>query len=138
MIKLVRSDLVNQQVSVETDLAATLPRVLGDRVQLQQVLVNLVMNGCDAMVENLPAARQLTLTTQSDRDGVRVEVRDQGRGISPDGLSRVFEPFYTTKLNGLGLGLSVCQTIISAHGGTLEVANNADVGATLPFYNSKW
>jgi two-component system sensor kinase FixL len=134
VLKLMGSDLVNQQISVETELKADLPQVLGDRVQLQQVLVNLIMNAGDAMAENAPADRQLTLITRPTEDGgVRVEVRDQGRGVSVDGLPRVFEPFFTTKLNGLGLGLSVCQTIIAAHGGTLTVANNPDRGATFLF-----
>ena len=131
VLKLVRSDLATHGVTVETALAPNLPRTRGDRVQLQQVLLNLVMNACDAMAGNEPRDRRLTVRSLSVGDaGLRIEVSDVGRGL-PDGEpERVFERYYTTKPHGLGLGLSVCRTIITAHGGTLNAVNNPDRGAT--------
>jgi two-component system, LuxR family, sensor kinase FixL len=134
VLKLIRSDLVNQNVAARVELAAGLPPVKGDRVQLQQVLLNLVMNACDAMNGNAPADRQLVVRTELSGDGnVCVSVADVGPGLAPDKLEQVFEPFYTTKTNGLGLGLSVCRTIISAHGGNLRAANGAARGAVFNF-----
>jgi PAS domain S-box-containing protein len=134
VLKMIRSDLVNQSVTVHAELAADLPPVKGDRVQLQQVLLNLVMNACDAMNGNAPAERQLVVRTESCADkNVRVAVSDCGLGIAPDKLEQVFEPFFTTKTQGLGLGLSVCRTIISAHGGKLWAANGAERGAVFNF-----
>ena len=131
VLKLMRSDLVNHRVSVETALASGHPTVRGDRVQLQQVLLNLVMNACDAMAKNLPTHRRLTVRTVAPNlAGLRIEVSDMGRGLPEGDPERVFERYYTTKPNGLGLGLSVCRTIIAAHGGTLEALNNPEGGAT--------
>jgi PAS domain S-box-containing protein len=134
VLKLVRSDLVNQSVTAHTGLATDLPLVKGDRVQLQQVLLNLVMNACDAMNSNAPADRQLFVRTELGADkSVRISVSDGGAGIAPDQLEQVFEPFYTTKPHGLGLGLSVCRTIIEAHGGKLWAENGAERGAVFCF-----
>jgi C4-dicarboxylate-specific signal transduction histidine kinase len=106
----------------------------GDRVQLQQVLINLVVNGCEAMTVIAPPARHLVLRTAlSEEREVRVSVSDMGHGIPADKLEHVFEPFFTTKTNGLGLGLAVCRTIISAQGGRLWAANNTERGATFHF-----
>ena len=106
----------------------------GDAVQLQQVLLNVVMNGCDAMagVEGLER-RLLVRTELEDGQGVRVSVSDWGSGIPPDKLERIFEPFFTMKGQGLGLGLAVCRTIIAAHGGRLWATNNPGHGATFQF-----
>ena len=94
------------------------PHVLGDHIQLQQVLLNLILNACDAMAANPPASRHLTLAT-AHRDGaVRISVSDTGCGLPPD-AARIFEPFYTTKTQGLGLGLSICRSIVRAHKGRL-------------------
>jgi PAS domain S-box-containing protein len=134
VLKLIRSDLVNQGVTMHTELAPALPTVNGDRVQLQQVLLNLVMNACAAMNGNAPADRQMVVCTElSDGERVRVSVSDRGAGIASDKLEQVFEPFFTTKTHGLGLGLSVCRTIIVAHGGKLWAANNPERGATFHF-----
>jgi signal transduction histidine kinase len=134
VLKLIRSDLVNQSVVAHTELATDLPPVKGDRVQLQQVLLNLVMNACDAMNGNAPADRQLVVRTELCADkNVRVSISDRGTGLAPDKLEQVFEPFYTTKTHGLGLGLSVCRTIITAHGGTLWAANGQARGAVFYF-----
>jgi two-component system sensor kinase FixL len=133
-LKLMRSDLVNQGVMVEPALAPGLPAVDGDRVQLQQVLLNLVINACDAMADNDGADRRLLVCTECAPDGgARVAVADNGRGIPEGMLDRVFEPFFTTKAHGMGLGLSVCRTIIAAHGGELTAVNNAGRGATFHF-----
>ena len=132
MLKLVRSDLLNQRVAVETDLPPVLPPVLGDRVQLQQVLLNLVMNASDAMAGS--DSRRLHVSTERiARDGVRVSVRDHGRGIPTDALERIFEPFFTTKPHGLGLGLAVCRSILLAHGGELSAENHPGGGAVFQF-----
>jgi PAS domain S-box-containing protein len=134
VLKLIRSDLVNHSVVAHTELATDLPPVKGDRVQLQQVLLNLVMNACDAMNGNSPADRQLVVRTELCADkNVRVSVADCGVGLAPDKLEQVFMPFYTTKPHGLGLGLSVCRTIITAHGGNLWAANGEACGAVFYF-----
>jgi PAS domain S-box-containing protein len=132
VLKLVRSDLVNQNVATQTELAPGLPRIQGDRVQLQQVLLNLVMNGCEAMVGAGRNARQLTIRTNRSEDGsVLVSVTDCGSGIAPDKLEHIFESFYTTKPHGMGLGLTVCRTIITAHQGKLWATSEPGHGATV-------
>ena len=134
VLKLIDGDLVNQGVTMHTKLAPALPTVKGDRVQLQQVLLNLVMNASDAMNSHSSIDRQMVVCTElSDGEDVRFSVSDCGSGIAPDELEQVFEPFFTTKPHGLGLGLSVCRTIISAHGGKLWAANNPERGATFHF-----
>lgn len=142
VLKLVRSDLVSHDFSALTDLAPDLPPIHADRVQLQQVLLNLVMNACDAMAGTAKDQRQLTIRTRRAGDGsVEISVVDSGPGIPPQTLDQVFEPFYTTKAQGMGLGLTVCRTIVAAHGGKLWAANNNPRGATfhvsLPFAKSK-
>ena len=134
VLKLVRSDLVNQGVAVTTDLASDLPAVSGDRVQMQQVLLNLVMNGCDAMSDIEHSRRWLSLkTARDDGAGVRVSVADQGCGIPQEKLARVFEPFFTTKSQGMGLGLAVCRSIVEAHRGRLWAESGPGIGATFHF-----
>ncbi len=134
VLLLLNSDLVSRGVSVVTRLAPELPFVRGDHIQLQQVLLNLILNGCDAMQRNMPETRQLLIATERDGDGfVRVSVADHGGGIAPEMMEQIFEPFYSTKSSGLGMGLSICQAIVKAHGGTLSAANNAERGATFHF-----
>jgi PAS domain S-box-containing protein len=107
VLKLVRSDLVNQGVAVHTELAPALPEVNADRVQLQQVLLNLVMNACDAMAGGPAGGHKLIIRSELAGDeGIRVSVADRGDGLAPDNLEKVFEPFFTTKVQGMGLGLS--------------------------------
>jgi PAS domain S-box-containing protein len=133
-LKLIRSDLLNQSVAAHTELAPALASVSGDRVQLQQVLVNLVMNASDAMSGNAPHDRQLIVRTEPlAGGGARVSVSDAGAGIAPDQLEQVFEPFFSTKTLGLGLGLSVCRSIVAAHGGMLWATHNPQRGATFHF-----
>jgi len=132
VLKMMRSDLLNRDVAMRTELAAGLPQVDGDPVQLQQVLLNLVMNGCDAM-DGMPGERRLTLRTAAAGGEIEVSVTDRGRGIPPADLQRIFEPFVSTKTEGMGLGLAVCRTIVAAHAGRLWAANNRDGGASFHF-----
>ncbi len=130
-LRLMRSDLLNRHVKVHADLAEALPAVEGDRNQLQQVLLNFLMNGCDAM-DGQETDRRLTVRTRRTAQGrVEVSVADQGAGIPLADLDRMFEPFVTTKAQGLGLGLAICRSIVESHGGRLWATNNADRGATL-------
>lgn len=134
VLKLVHSDMLNAEVSVSMTLAPTLPKVSGDRVQLQQVLLNLLVNACEAMSGEAVVDRELFVTTELDTDGlVQVSVADQGHGIAPEDLEQVFEPFVTTKAEGLGLGLAVCRRIIEAHGGHLWATDSAGRGACFRF-----
>jgi two-component system, LuxR family, sensor kinase FixL len=134
VLRLAHSDLVHQNVAVHAELAPHLPAVNGDNVQLQQVLLNLVLNGCDSMVGIEGVERKMFVRTEVEADKhVRVSVTDQGKGIPPEKMERIFEPFFTTKTSGMGLGLAICRAIISAHGGRLWFTNNAERGATFQF-----
>src|SRR5437867_5056086 len=137
VLKLIHSDLVNQKVIVNCELARNLPAVTGDPVQLQQVLVNLVVNACDAMADcNTPERRLLIRTGTGNGNGngaVLVSVTDRGGSIPEEKMEQIFEPFFTTKAKGMGLGLSVCHSIIAVHRGKLWATNNADCGATFHF-----
>jgi PAS domain S-box-containing protein len=133
-LRLLRSDLLNQQVTLHTELAPGLPAVWADRVQMQQVLINLIVNGCDAMRELPAAERRLLVRTAARADGsVQVSVVDRGCGLPSERPDRVFESFYTTKPGGMGLGLSVCRTIIQAHGGRLWAEGHDGPGASFHF-----
>jgi signal transduction histidine kinase len=124
--------LFEDNVSVATKLATDLPAVRADPVQLKQVLLNLVVNACDAMAGNKPGDRRLTIATSCDDKRLgQVSVSDCGSGIVASVKERMFQPFVTTKSTGIGLGLSICRSIVEAHGGRLWAANNTDRGATL-------
>ena len=116
---LVRSSLTTRQVSLNATLAPDLPEIMGDRVQLQQVLLNLLLNACDAVKDCEPENRHVDLDAFVEKASgtLHVTVTDHGHGIATDGLERVFDAFFTTKPNGLGLGLAICRQIVSAHGG---------------------
>jgi len=132
--RLVRHDAIIRNVSMQLDLAADLPRVSGDRVQLQQVVLNLALNGLESMVEPLGGDRALVIRTlKDDARAVRVEIEDSGIGIDDTHGDRIFQPFYTTKAEGLGMGLAISRTIVTGHGGRLGAANNAHGGATFYF-----
>jgi PAS domain S-box-containing protein len=133
VIALTRTEAANNSVSVRTQLAEGMPRVQGDRIQLQQVLLNLVINAIEAMRDVGEAERELLISSRNEPDGVSVEVRDSGPGFAPAVLERVFEAFYTTKPGGLGLGLSICGSIIEAHGGRLWASPNVPRGAIFGF-----
>jgi len=131
VLRLAHGELAANRVTVAAQLASDLPAVRGDRVGLQQVLLNLIVNACDAMRLNEPACRLLTVVTRADgQGGVQVAIADRGAGIPADRIEQVFEPFFTTKADGLGLGLAICRSIVAAHGGRLWVTNNPDCGAT--------
>jgi len=130
-LRLMRSDLLNRRIVVTSELAHELPAVSGDRNQLQQVLLNLVVNGCDAMDGRRADNRLVIRTRETPNGNVEISVADRGAGIPPADLERIFEPFVTTKSHGLGLGLAICRSIVEAHGGRLWATNNADRGATL-------
>lgn len=130
---LTRTEAANNGVLVRTQLAEGLPPVEGDRVQLQQVLLNLIVNAIEAMRDVGEEERELLISTRNEPDGVSVEVRDSGPGFAPAALERVFEAFYTTKPAGLGLGLSICQSIIEAHNGRLWASPNVPRGASFQF-----
>jgi C4-dicarboxylate-specific signal transduction histidine kinase len=131
---LVKNDALIRNVSMSLELAPDLPSVLGDRVQLQQVVLNLVLNGLDALRPPWAGARTLVIRTA--RDGaaaVTVAVQDSGTGIDAKDTDRIFQPLYTTKAEGLGMGLAIARTIVDAHDGRLVAANNDHGGATVRF-----
>jgi len=128
-LALLHAELVNRKVQVFSDLHPELPSITGDPVQLQQVLLNLVMNGVDAMASTNPSNRVLCIRTRPSYDHAEVVVSDRGPGIAPTVLPKLFEPFFTTKDRGLGLGLSICSTIVGAHGGRISLANSGGGGA---------
>jgi len=130
---LARSVTNRNGVSVQTQLADGLFPVEGDRVQLQQVLLNLILNAAEAMGSVEVGARELLISTEQDQTGVLVAVRDSGPGIDPAHLDRVFDAFYTTKPSGTGMGLSICRSIITAHGGRLWADANEPRGAVFQF-----
>src|SRR6266436_5005804 len=132
---LTRSEAVKTGVTVGTHLADELPCIQGDRVQLQQVILNLIVNAIQAMSGILEGARELQISIDAvpSEGGVRVGVLDTGPGLSPESLSRLFEPFYTTKPEGMGMGLSICRSIIEAHGGRLWATGCEPRGALFQF-----
>jgi PAS domain S-box-containing protein len=133
-VALLRSEIASRKVSVRVEVTTGLPPVAGDRVHLEQVLLNLMVNGMDAMDANPPEARRLVVrASHSDERTVAVEVSDCGHGIPADQLSRIFDPFHSTKREGLGMGLAISRTLIQAHGGGIEAHNNRGPGATLRF-----
>jgi PAS domain S-box-containing protein len=133
MLALTEQELRSHDIVLETTLDSTLPHVTGDRVQLQQVLLNLIVNAVEAMSAVNDRPRELTIVTAQGTDGVVVEVRDSGIGLDPDRAERVFEAFYTTKTEGIGIGLSISRSIVEAHGGRLWAAPNQPHGAVFRF-----
>lgn len=131
-LRLMRSELLDQHVTMRLELASGLPSCLGDRVQLQQVLLNLIMNACEAMPRS-SGERIVRVRTTPSPDGVLTEVIDAGDGIPEAMLERMFTPFETTKATGMGMGLAVCRTIIQAHGGRIWAENVTPQGARVCF-----
>jgi signal transduction histidine kinase len=125
--------LISQRASLRIELAPTLPLILADRVQLQQVIINLMMNGIEAMQSVMDRPRELLIQSARDETQLVVSVTDCGVGISAENADRLFNPFFTTKSNGMGMGLSICRSIIEAHGGRLWAAANVPHGATFQF-----
>jgi two-component system sensor kinase FixL len=128
LLRLARSDLISRGVSVSNQTADDLPPAMTDRVQLQQVLLNLIVNACDAMETNAPGDRNLTLTTFVEQNQIRIGVLDNGVGL-PDNVEILFQAFHTTKKHGIGMGLSICRTLVGAHGGRLWAERRAERGA---------
>jgi C4-dicarboxylate-specific signal transduction histidine kinase len=134
VIVLARSAIAKNGVSVQTRLTEGLFPVQGDRVQVQQVVLNLILNAVEAMGSVDEGARELLISTEQNRtNGVLVAVRDSGPGVDPERIERVFEAFYTTKSSGVGMGLSICRSIIDAHGGRLWADANGPRGAVFQF-----
>ena len=132
-IALVPSEALSRRVSLRTELASELPAVLGDRVQLHQVMINLAINGMDAMASVTDRPRELLIRSQRESDQVLVTVQDCGTGIDPDSMDRIFEAFFTTKSSGMGMGLSISRSIVEAHRGRLWATPNAPHGAIFHF-----
>jgi C4-dicarboxylate-specific signal transduction histidine kinase len=134
VIELTRGEATKNGVSARTQLADGLPPIEGDRVQLQQVILNLVVNAIEAISAMNEPARELLLSTEeAEPCVVRVAVQDSGGGLAPAAVDCLFEAFYTTKPNGLGLGLSICRSIVEAHGGRLWASANEPRGAVFQF-----
>jgi signal transduction histidine kinase len=134
VIELTYSEAVKNGVSVQTQFAEGLPLIQGDRVQLQQVMLNLIINAIQAMSGLAAGVRELRITTENtESEGVRLAVRDSGPGLSSESFQRLFEPFYTTKPEGMGMGLSICRSIIEAHGGRLWAIPCEPQGALFQF-----
>ncbi|WP_083588017.1 ATP-binding sensor histidine kinase [Bradyrhizobium erythrophlei] len=134
VIALMQRELINHEVSLLTELAPALPAILGDRVQLQQVFINLVMNGIEAMQSVTDRQRELVIRSRQDeKQQVLASVTDCGVGISAEDADRLFNPFFTTKSSGMGMGLSICRSIMEAHGGRLWVTANVPHGAMFQF-----
>jgi C4-dicarboxylate-specific signal transduction histidine kinase len=133
-IALVQRELISHQVSLRTEFAPALPTIPGDRVQLQQVIINLVMNGIEAMQSVTDRPRELVIRSRQDEtQQVLLSVTDCGVGISAENADRLFNAFFTTKSSGMGMGLSICRSIIQAHGGRMSASGNKGPGATFQF-----
>jgi signal transduction histidine kinase len=134
VIALTHGEMVKNSVSLRTQLAAGLPLVRGDRIQLQQVILNLIINAIEAMSGISEGPRELLIGTGKDAlSGVFVAVQDSGPGLNPESFDRLFDPFYTTKPGGMGMGLSICRSIVEAHGGRVWASRTAGPGVTVQF-----
>jgi C4-dicarboxylate-specific signal transduction histidine kinase len=133
VLQLMGHDLRQAEAALNVEVAPDLPAARADRVELQQVLVNLVRNALDAMEFTPPAERAVRIVATSAEERLEIAVCDTGCGIAPEHLPRVFEPYYTTKPKGLGMGLAICRSIVEGHGGRIWAAPNADRGATFTF-----
>jgi len=131
IIQLLRSDFIIRNIAVNNELASNLPHVMGDRIQLQQVIMNLILNGVQSMKETPPEERVLTVRAVPHMgDTIQVNIDDNGTGIRDEDLEKIFAPFFTTRPDGLGMGLAISRSIIKAHGGRLWAENNPLLGAT--------
>ena len=134
VIALTRGEVVKNGVSLQTQLAEGLPLIQGDRVQLQQAILNLIINAIEAMSGISEKSRELLIGTRKDASGaVLVAVQDSGPGLKPESLDHVFDAFYTTKPGGMGMGLSICRSIVEDHGGRIWASRAAGPGATVQF-----
>jgi PAS domain S-box-containing protein len=133
VLELMNGETIAERIEVRHTLAPVLPRVEAARVELQQVLVNLLINAIHAMKDTLPESRFIDIETRTEAENVVVSIRDRGHGIPPERLAGVFDPFFSTKANGLGMGLSICRRIIENHAGRIEARNEAEGGASFRF-----
>ncbi len=129
VVRIVRSDSLLRNVSLAFEAPATRMRVAGDRIQLQQVILNLVLNAFDAVSEK-EDLREVCIGMSLGKDEVKVAVRDSGKGIDPVAITQIFEPFFTTKPHGMGMGLAIARSIMKAHGGKISARRNPDCGST--------
>ena len=129
-LHLLHGEFIKRKMHIEVALAKSLPMISGDPVQLQQVLLNLIMNAMEAMSAKAPSQRVINITTRANERQIEIAIVDFGPGVAAEDKTRLFQPFFTTKEHGLGLGLSICSTIVKAHGGKLSIENNAGGGAT--------
>src|SRR5262249_27259803 len=126
----IRHEIEFKSIKLSVNVPSTRPKILGDRIQLQQVVVNLLVNGMQAIVQTNPPERAIRIAIEPDEpDAVALSIHDSGPGIAPDNLDRIFESFFTTKVDGMGIGLAVCQSIIAAHRGSIAASNHPDGGA---------
>jgi|GEM_PF-3123068 len=133
VVVLTHGELLKNNVAMQTQLAEDLPCIQGDRVQLQQVILNLIINAVEAMSSLREGSRELLINTRKDASGVLVTVRDSGSGLSAESLERVFDAFYTTKTGGMGMGLSICRSIVEVHGGRIWASRDFGQGAIFQF-----
>jgi signal transduction histidine kinase len=132
-VALVRREIDINQVSLRFDLAADLPEVNGDRVQLQQVILNLLLNAIQAMAHAAGNTRKLLIETFAEERSALVKIHDNGPGLTPEVRDNLFDPFYTTKPDGMGMGLSICRSIVTAHGGSIRASSQPGAGTTFEF-----
>jgi len=139
VLDLAQNEVLKNHVTLRTEFADNLSPVLGDRVQLQQVVLNLIMNGIEAMSTVGERRRELIIRTQDDEaDQVRVTVQDTGIGLDPQSMERIFDAFYTTKSGGMGMGLSISRSIVDNHGGRLWAVPNDGPGTAFHFTVPKY
>jgi len=140
VVKLVQGNAVGRRIALDVELASDIAPVMGDRIQIQQVVLNLLMNAFDAVQERDIHERHVRVRTTPCEQGAVVEITDRGSGLSDEALALIFEPFYTTKKDGMGLGLSISRAIVGAHGGSLDAMRNPEAGmtfsASFPFWQS--
>ena len=130
-IRLLHREFSDHHAFVDLELTPTAPQVIGDRIQLQQVIINIVMNGLEAMADVIERPRRIVIrSSQPEPDQVLIEIQDAGRGVEPQNLDRLFNAFFSTKPNGMGMGLSICRSIVQAHGGKIWTSSNPDGGTT--------
>jgi signal transduction histidine kinase len=131
VVLLVQREVLNHRVSLRLEIEPTLPAVFGDRVQLQQVIMNLLINGIQAMTTVTDRPHELSIRShRHEGEQVLIEVQDNGVGIPPENMKQLFNAFFSTKPNGMGMGLSICRSIIEAHGGRIWASGNAGPGTT--------
>jgi signal transduction histidine kinase len=132
-ITLLQREIDINQVSLRVDLAEDLPKVVGDRVQLQQVVLNLLLNAIQAMAHVPESRRELLVKSSREESAILFSVHDTGPGILPEISDKLFDPFYTTKPDGMGMGLSICRSILAGHGGNISASSEPGAGTTFEF-----